>query len=51
MLHWLRDYRWQEILKGPFPIKWREILGCKGTHYSFLNSAEKFAWPHWYKYL
>jgi len=41
MFHWLRDHRRKEILKEPFPVKWREILEERVTHYSFLNSDEK----------
>ena len=41
MFHWLKDYRRKEILKEPFPAKWREILEKRVTHYSFLNSDEK----------
>ena len=41
MFHWLRDHRRKEILKEPFPVKWREILKERVTHYSFLNSDEK----------
>jgi len=42
MFHWLRDHRRKEILKKPFPVKWREILEERVAHYSFLNSDEKF---------
>ena len=41
MFHWLRDHRRKEILKEPFPAKWREILEERVTHYSFLSSDEK----------
>ena len=41
MFHWLRDHRRKEILKEPFPAKWREILEERVTHYSFLSSDER----------
>lgn len=41
MLHWLKDHRRKEILKEPFPVKWKEILEQRVIHYSFLNSDEK----------
>jgi Mlc titration factor MtfA (ptsG expression regulator) len=41
MFHWLENHRRREILKEPFPVKWREILKERVTHYSFLNSDEK----------
>jgi len=39
--NWLKNHRRKEILKEPFPLKWREILEERVTHYSFLNSDEK----------